>query len=436
MINFEKKKNIILIFLLLSAFQFIYSFIFPSYDITSNYWKTIEEFGSYKSYSYDSFDNSIAAKIYPLVSNYHINSDSAAQILLAHDFPKQYFEGNHTFLNRPLYAFLVFLISRPLHLISDSYSLTFAAGALLNFALFLSAVILFYSLVRKIISNRVAFLSSVLLIFSPFTRVWLTQPETDIFGVFVVALTLYLLYDYMNNPNFKKLAIFSLLIGTLMLGKMLFAMPFFILLSAVFFKKYKEGFLFVLAFSLPLVLWYIIVTKVFGFNYYSKEMTDFDMYLINGWFWNIFKSPWPETFKIFLNAIPSFIFSLVYGFLLLPIILAMVGFKNVIFNRKNFFSVAFVFSFFILFFVMNYYTPRHGFLLFPIIYPSAILGTERIARFLGKFVRVGSNDSRSVLIKKYYPIVICFAIYLILIIISNLNIFEVFKYDGGYPWLP
>ncbi len=77
----QNKKIIFFILFAAVLFQFAYSFVFPSYDFNSDYWKTIEELGSYKNYSYDSFSNSILAKIYPLISDYHIWLDSAAYIL-------------------------------------------------------------------------------------------------------------------------------------------------------------------------------------------------------------------------------------------------------------------------------------------------------------------------------------------------------------------
>lgn len=419
---FQNKKIIFLTFAFLVFFQLAFSFLFSSYDHSSSYWKTIKELSFYKGYSYDSFDNSIVAKIYPLISNYHINLDSAAHILLAHDFPQSYFRGIHTFLNRPLYAFLIYLISRPLHLISDSYALTFAAGIFLNYILFLSTVFLFYLLVKNLISSRVAFLSSILLIFSPFVHIWLIQPETNIFGAFAVILSLYLLYNYLTSPSIRKLILFSLLIGTLMLGKMLFAITFFILLLAIFTKHYKEGILFLIIHLIPLVLWYLIVTKVFGFAYYSGEMTDFNMFLINGWLFNFFELPWYKIFQILLNSLPLFIISLLYSFLVIPVILALVGLREISLKIRNF-SFIFTLSFFVLFLVMNYYTPRHVFLLYPIVYPPAILGIDRIAGILKKY-------------KSWYALAFYLVIFMILIIISNVDIYKVFPYDVGCcSWL-
>jgi len=421
--NFLQKKNIIFyVFLFLILFQIGYSFVFTGSDIFSESWKTVEELNLYKGYSYDSFDSSILAKVYFLIADHNISSDAGAQMLLAHDFPEHYFRGKLAFLNRPLYAFSVFLISRPLHFISNSYSLTFLAGIFFNFVLFFTAVFLFYILLKKLISFRVAFISSILLIFSPIVHIWLVQPETEIFGLFFVIFTLYLLYNYIESSSSKKLIIFSLIIGVLMLGKIIPALTFFILILALYFKRWKQGLLFFVIHLLPFALWYLWANKVWGLSYYTSEVVVFNMFLINNWILNVFQVPWSETFLIVLNSLPSFIYSLIYGFLLIPIIFAILGFRDVYLPRKRIFIFGFIFSFFALFFLMNYYTPRHGFLVFPVIYPLAVLGIDKTARFLKRY-------------KSWHGCLFYLLIYGLLIIISSINIFKVFNYGVGSPWL-
>ena len=413
----QRKKIVFSVLFFLIICQLAFGFLFPTYDDTP-YWKTIEEFGREKNYSFSSFDNSIANKIFPLLVNYHINSDCAGYMLLAHDFPQHYFRGHFANLNRPLYPILAFLISRPFHLISDSYALTFAAGILLNFVLLFFTVVLLYLLVEKIISKRVAFLSCFLLIFSPFVHIWLVQPETNIFGLFAIISSIYLLYDYLKHPSFRKLIIFSLAIGFLLLGKMLFVVSIFVLLLAFWFRRYKEGAIFLAVHLIPKAFWYLWVAKVFGIAYFSSEV-DFGY---GTWLFNIFQTPWQETFRILLDTPASFIFSLTYGFLLLPLIFAVIGFKNLSFGKKNVFCFSFVLSFILFFLVMNYYTPRHAFLLFPIVYPLAVLGIDRIAQFLKTY-------------KSWYSLLFYILAFAFLIIISNVDIFKIFRYDICTPWL-
>lgn len=414
----QKKKIVFLVLFFFIFCQLIYSFVFPSYDASNPYWKTIEEFSQERNYSFSSFDNSIAGKILPFLASYHVNSDAGGYILLAHDFPQHYFRGHLANLNRPLYPFLAFLISRPLHLLSDSYALTFAAGIFLNFVLLFFTVILLYLLVEKIVSKRVAFLSCFLLVFSPFAHIWLVQPETNIFGLFAVMISLYLLYNYLSRSSFKKLIIFSLAIGFLLLGKMFFAISAFILLLAFWFRRYKEGAVFLIVHLIPKAFWYLWVTKVFGITYFSTEMSDFGL---GAWLFNIFQAPWQETFKVILDAPASFLFSLNYGFLLFPIVLAVIGFKRLSFEKRNIFCFCFVLSFFLFFMAMNYYAPRHAFLLFPIVYPLAVLGIDEIADFLKKY-------------KRWFSPAFYLIIFIFLIVISNVDIFKIFTYDVSSPW--
>jgi 4-amino-4-deoxy-L-arabinose transferase-like glycosyltransferase len=419
----RNKKIVFSVFIFLILFQAIYSFLFTGSNLFSPSWKNMKEMNFTKGYSYNSFDNSIAEIIYPLISKHRISSDAAAHVLLAYDFPNYFFK-RQTYLDRPLYAFLINLISKPLRFISNSYSIVFAAGILLNLILLFFTVYFFYSLVKILISPRVAFLSSVLLIFSPIVHIWLVQPETEIFGLFVLTLGLFLLYIYIKQPSFKKLVVFSLLMGIVMLGKMVPAFSFFILILAVYFKRYKEGILFFLLHLIPFLLWYLFATQIWGIhpNSFATEPTAFKMFLTENWLLNIFSWPWQKTFRVFIDALPSFFFAVIYGFLLIPVIFAVAGFKNLNLEKKNIFCFGLIFSFFIMFFIMNYYAPRHGFLIFPVVLPLAVLGIDRTAQFLKKY-------------KNWYSPVFYLAIFIFLIIIFSVNVFKIIDYGAGSAWL-
>lgn len=408
-------KKIAIIFIFLISFQALFSFLFPTYDDTS-YWQKAEALGfsswNRQRYSLDTFDNSFIKKAYPLIANYHMNLDVGGYLLIAHDFPQHYFKGNYTLLTRPLYPILVNWLARPLHLISGSYSMTFVAGLLLNFALFFFTVYLFYWLVKKFISDRVAFLSSALLIFSPFAHVWLVQPETNIFAIFAIIFSLYLLYGYVQAPSLRKLIIFSLAVGFLLLGKKIFAISVFILLLAFFFKRYKEGIIFFVLHLLPLAFWSFWITRVWGLPLYVDEVS---VWGYGTWFLNIFNWPWYQTFKIFINSVPNFISMVIYGFILLPVIFALIGYRRLILEKKKIFLLSFIFSFFILIFSMQLFIPRWGFWLFPIILPLAVLGIDEVADFIKKY-------------KTSYAKAFYILIYSLIILISSLNIYKFIWY--------
>lgn len=411
MINFEKKKNIILTFLLLIGVQFFYSFLFPSYP-ENNYWKTVADLNFYNGHTFGGFDNSFIKKVYPLIKNYHMNLDGGGYLLLAHNFPQYYFLGNYTFLNRPLYPILVNLVAKPLHFISSSYSLTFVAGLLVNFALLFFTVYLFYLFLQKFVSFKTAFFSSILLIFSPFAHVWLIQPETNIFGLFTIILSLYLLQNYVAGSSLKKLVIFSLIFGLLLLGKKIFAISFFILFLALIFKRYKEGAIFLFLHLFPLVLWGLWTKYVWHLSFYIDEVSQWGYGV---WLLNIFNWPWPQTIKIFIGSIPNLVDTVLYGFLVIPVIFALIGYRRFIFPKKNIIVFIFFLSFLILFFGMNIYVPRFGFWLFPVILPLAVLGIDEVAAFLSKY-------------RNWYGRGFYIFIYSLIIFISSLNVYNFVNY--------
>lgn len=410
---FQNKKIIFLIFVFLIFFQLVFSFLFPSYEHSSSYWKNIEELNFLKGYSFDSFDNELLQKFYPLIKNYRMNLDGGGYLLVAHDFPQHYLKGNYTLLTRPLYPILVNWLAKPLHLISHSYSMTFAAGILINFLLFFLTVYFFYFLVEKLISQRVAFLSSVLLIFSPMARVWLIQPETNIFGIFLVMVSLYLLYNYLREPSFRKLIIFSLGTGFLLLGKKIFAITIFFLLLAFIFKRYKEGIIFFLVHLIPLVFLALWINRIWGLPFYVDEVSQFGMGV---WLLNIFYWPWYQTLKIFIESVPNFISAVIYGFLLIPVIFALIGYRRFVLPKKNIIIFSFIISFFILLFGTKMYCPRWGFWLFPVIYPLAVVGIDEAADFLRRY-------------KKCYALIFYILIYFLIILISSLNIYKFIYYN-------
>ncbi len=184
----QMSKKIILFLILLIMAQMAFSFLSPSYS-KNDCWKTFQTADNYKGHRLDSFDQKLLNRIKNVVADYHFVCDGGGMVILAHDFPKDYFRGRLLFINRPLYSFFVSLISQPFHLLSNSFSMTFAAAILANFLLFFAAVLMFFYLVKKMFSERVALWSAILLILSPFAHSWLIQPETNVLGIFSLVLS-------------------------------------------------------------------------------------------------------------------------------------------------------------------------------------------------------------------------------------------------------
>ena len=407
---FSQKWFIAFALISLLFFQLIYNFSFPIYGLNDN-WQPVSTY--LPKFTVESADNFILGKIYPFISaEYRLNSDVGNYLELAQNFNAQYF-ARHVFLNRPLYPFLIFLFSLPVRVFTaPSYGTIFALSILVNFILINTAVLLFFRLLRKTFSLKVAWLSSILLIFSPFVHSYLIQPLAEMLMVFAVILSACLLSDYIKKPSFSKLIIFSLIIGTLMLGKMFFAISLFILLLAIYFKRYQEGFAFLIIHLIPFLLWYLWITQVWQISYFSLEIQGQHMGI---WLFSIFQWPWHEIVRVFFTAIPNFIAALIYSFILIPLIFSAAGLKMLPFKSKNIIYFGSLFSVLALSFLTTIYLYRHAFLLFPIIYPTCILGIGFVADNLKKY--------RGWLSPLFYAIIITAIIF-----ISNINIHQIFNY--------
>lgn len=407
--------KIILVFIFLIAIQFVAGFLFPVYG-TNECWKSFDTLNSYKGYSLDSFDKGLLGKVYPLVSDYHINCDAAGFVVLAHDFPNDYFRDRTLFINRPVLPFLVHAIASPLHLVSDSYSMTFIAAIFANFLLFLAAVLLFYALVKKFLSEKAAFLSSFLLIFSPFARGWLIQPETGVFGVFALILSLFLLRRYADFPFSKRLIFYSLAIGILILGKMNLGISLFFVICAIIFKRYKEGAIFFALHLVPFALWYLLVTGVWGLSFGMQEVSNFGAGI-----WIIDMINWPlyEIIGELISVFPNFLTSIFYAFLFLPVAFSILGFYFWNYKNKSVIYLGLAAAFLMFFFTLHLYLPRHAFWMFPAIYPMAVFGIDKLLDFL-------KNKGLRKFQIIYYSVV-----YALIILPSFTNIFLIYEYLGA-----
>lgn len=410
---FQKRSFVFLVLFLLLIVQLVYSFLFPSsgYSGTGHRWLSLPDLISHERSPLESKDSQFIEKLEPFFANFTVNADGGEYLVLAKNFPQYYFK-NPIYLSRPLYSVLIAVVSFLPNLFFDSYAIFFVSAIFINFLLALAVVVLLYILIEKLISSRVALMSSALFIFSPLVHANIAQPIPEILGAFMIIASLYFIYDYIKKPSFLKLTIFSLIAGTFLLAKLFLAATFFILFLAIAFRRYKEGIMFFLIHLIPLGFWYIWVTQVFGLRFYENAT---ESYGAGVWLFDIFSWHWPKIVETFLNVLPQFFSAIIYGFLLIPVIFAFFGYKKLLLAKKDIFCLGFLLAFLATFFTANFYFPRHAFLLFPMIYPLAVLGIDRTADFLKKY-------------NKWYELFFYAVTFASIIAISSINIYPVFTY--------
>ena len=229
--------------------QFYLGFANPAFNEGNKCWRPITQVVESKEVDLEGTDadKRLVQRFARLFPYYQMNCDDGLFLrLLQRGFPKS-FEKFPVLIDQPFYPFLVFLLLKPVGLLIDtkSMSVIFAVAVIANLLMLMGGVALFYRLLNEIISSQVAFLSGLLLVFSPLVHIWLVQStSTGIMEIFIIIMFLYLLNRYRMSPSPKRLVIFSLLAGILMTGKMIFALGFFVMCLGWYYKRISESVLF------------------------------------------------------------------------------------------------------------------------------------------------------------------------------------------------
>lgn len=358
-------------------------------------------------------DFNLARIFFNWFPDYHIICDATSFLFLAKNFPYTYQERN-IYIDHPLYNFLAFIILKPagLFLNTSSYATIFGVFILVNVSLMLAAAILFFLFLLDFISAKNAFLSALFFIVSPFSHSLISQTTSSgMIEIFVVAASLWLLNYYRKNPSRNSLITCSLIFGVLLLGKQIFAISFFVLFLSWYFKRLKEGTVFLFLQFIPTAIWFLYVRYGLHLPYNMVNVTYYDQ---GTWF---LKSASWQPYRmgnIIISALPKFFQSLIYGFLLLPIPLSFYGLYKMELKNKFLLYFSLMASFFLLFFGMNYFRDTLAFLLFPIIYPTAVVGIDLLHDYVRKYNEVLSK-------------VLYVGLIVLILLVSNLNAYILVK---------
>lgn len=363
-----------------------------------------------KKYPFLDSGRGAMAYFFSIFKEYRLNCDKGFIPLIA-DFPAYYAQGapdSLVYLNRPLYpalASIVFRVARFFTAVPD-FILSFASALAVNYFFAFAAAYLLYFLIQRFFTPRIAFMSVILFIFSPFFHIFINQPIAEMASAFIVVASLAMLAAYSEKPSPGKLIAYSLVFGCLMLGKMIYALAFFIVFLAWHFKRWKEGVIFLALQSVPVLAWLLTVRYALNMPYYIHEISYGDA--TAAWLFNILTNPWHSTAFIVINSIPHFITNTVYGFLLAPLIAAWYGFYAWDFPHKRVVVFGYIAAFFLLSFVMIFWQPRLSFLMFPMVYPLTALGLHGL--------------------KDRWGSVLFYAAFMALIGISTTNIYHLVNY--------
>lgn len=169
--------------------------------------------------------------------------------------------------HRPLFGITAWMIYQPLKIVGlAGYFFPFITETLLlnwvwrfqNIIFYLAMIGAAYFGIKKWTgSASKAFFFAVLAATSSHAYAWLLQPLNNIQGFFILYVSIWMVVDYLKSPAVKKLILYSLIYGVLMLGKGQFniwaSLGVATLLLAP--KRIKEMIFFTLIQLVPLLVW-------------------------------------------------------------------------------------------------------------------------------------------------------------------------------------
>ncbi len=282
--------------------------------------------------------------------------DAPVELLSAAEFPT-YFDRDPSRLERPGYPLLVAIVANFLYFFGGYYIdipyIYYAGGAyqIVKFIFYyLGGVTLFWILLNFFKRNYA--LLGVIIYFLHWTSIiYFTEIHTTDMHILNPIFFTFFFLNLSSNFNYRKLVVFSILGGYLILIKSLYASFIAIIIFLILKRKFFQTTIFFIIHFIPILIW------IFFLNYkniplyfhveagHNNYVTWFFQALSNGDFMQIFLS-FLMQLKIFF--LMFFIYFHIY---LIPIILGIIKFlmDKTITYKKNFliFSILIIFLSFI-----------------------------------------------------------------------------------------
>lgn len=152
---------------------------------------SLQEFQRHAEFN-DSIWLNTFSKFFP---NYHWICDVSGFMLLVKDGLPWSYQQYPLYRDQPLYPFIIALFSFIPFLVFGEWNVAtvFAGGILANIFLVILSAVLLYKVLKRMISQEIAFSSTIFFIFSPFIHLYINQPTSSgVIELFVVSVTLWL----------------------------------------------------------------------------------------------------------------------------------------------------------------------------------------------------------------------------------------------------
>lgn len=210
------------------------------------------------------------------------NYDSLLEIKTAAFFPEEY-KTNPIRINRPTYPLIVRTLGLPfIPLFSLMTSLEqgqikIAAGVvgyvILKLFIYSLGSIFLYILLKKFISPEFSLFAVVLVLFHKFSIINIATYHTTDLMLITPIIIAYFFYNLCKRYSHEKNIFYSLIIGILLLGRENYASYLAVILTAFYFRKFKESIISIMSHTIPLIAW-LIFLKFYGLQYYNHELSN------------------------------------------------------------------------------------------------------------------------------------------------------------------
>jgi|694.fasta_scaffold76123_2 hypothetical protein len=334
------------------------------------------------------------------------DSDSFVWIPMSEDFFNNIDEnvGRH----RPFFGFLSYLIAILLKVIGlkdislpigtgdyfkvatdyevqGDIALYFISWMILNYLFYVLSLIFAYKAAIKLTNNvKIGLLFATILAIAPEFITWLNDIPIMVPGTFIIYFSLYGIISIATEEDArvlnKKIIIYGLIYGILMLGKAQYNILIAIVTYVILFnrKLFNVTAKFTLIQFIPLICW-ILYLSIFGKGYAVYEVENPYGSIIDYWR-GIFTRNDPLTWIDIIFTSPIYNFSIVLTFGL-GIVMTIILYLTLIYYYKfelGKFILVYFYSTALFLHLVNFMMPRHTFEVAPIAYFGMAVGLVRV----------------------------------------------------------